>query len=98
MAHHAPNPPGHDPCRATCSKKSKSEQKKVNLVILGNLKCIKACGKKAKKSCTNEGTMVANTSDQDILGFTQHYAGGNKKEESPYGGENCLCSMPGMVA
>ena len=42
--------------------------------------------------------MVANTSDPDILGFTQRYAGGNKKEESPYGRENCLCSMPGMVA
>ena len=42
--------------------------------------------------------MVANTSHPDILGFTQRYAGGNKKEESPYSGEYCLYSVPGMVA
>ena len=42
--------------------------------------------------------MVANTSHPDILGFTQHYAGGNEKEESPYSGEYCLYSVPGMVA
>ena len=70
----------------------------VKLGTLGNLKCIEASSEEAKESCTHESTVVANTSHPDILGLTQRYAGGNKKEESPYGGKNRLCSMPGMVA
>ena len=34
VAHHAPNLPGHVPGRATCSKKSKSEQNGSNLELL----------------------------------------------------------------
>ena len=98
VAHHGPNLPGHGPGRATCPKKSKSEQNGSNSGTLGNLKCIEASSEKAKESCTYKSTVVANTSHPDILGLTQHYAGGNEKEESPYGGKNCFCSVPGMVA
>ena len=97
VAHHAPNPPGHVLDRATCSRKSRSERNGSGWEQRGNLKRIKTSSKKAKESCTDKGTMVANTSHPDILRFTQSYTGGNEKKESPYGGEYCLCSMPGMV-
>ena len=68
------------------------------LDFLINLKSVKSSSKKAKESCTDKSTMVARNSDPGIFWFTQSYAGRNEKEESPYRWENCLGSMPGMVA
>ena len=96
--HPGPNLLGRDPGLATCAKRNKSEQNMFLSWFFNNLKSVKSSSKKAKESCTDKSTMVARNSDPGIFWFTQCYAGRNEKEESPYRWENCLGSMPGMVA